>query len=173
MLLGLPAAALSAAVLFAQAPRLSGPMPARDGETCVVCQGRCTPEDLAYLVDGQRFALMRAMESDFLRDPSRHVAPYRPATMQFHADGARSASPAAFVIGLCVLLALLLAALYVHRALGAARGMRKIPLTSEPVACPACGQPNHPAAALCLHCGRRLHPEARSEAASALGSRRP
>jgi len=29
-------------------------MPAEDGETCVVCYGRCTRDDAAYLVDGKR-----------------------------------------------------------------------------------------------------------------------
>lgn len=53
------------------------------------------------------------------------------------------------------------------RAPGSTRapeGLRKVPLTSEPVRCPSCGEANHPLARQCSACGASLSPAAPSEA---------
>lgn len=44
-------------------------------------------------------------------------------------------------------------------------GFVKVPLTHDPVACPACGNTNHPAAARCAACGASLVPKLQSEVA--------
>jgi len=47
------------------------------------------------------------------------------------------------------------------------RGLAKIPTTHAPVACTACGQPNHPSATRCGGCGAGLEPSVESEVARA------
>ena len=42
-------------------------------------------------------------------------------------------------------------------------GLAKVPLTSQPVACPVCGEPNHPSASQCLACGGGMEPIVLSE----------
>ncbi|MCP5113322.1 MAG: hypothetical protein GY953_21020 [bacterium] len=46
-------------------------------------------------------------------------------------------------------------------------GMRKVPLTHDPAACPGCGNGNHPAAVRCSSCGAELTAHTASEAVSA------
>lgn len=46
-------------------------------------------------------------------------------------------------------------------------GLTKVPVTSSPVACPQCGNTNHPAASRCSVCHASLAPELKSEAARA------
>lgn len=53
--------------------KIEGPFPARDGERCVVCNTPVTTTDVAYLVDGHRVAVMKAMEEEFLRNPLQYV----------------------------------------------------------------------------------------------------
>lgn len=48
---------------------------------------------------------------------------------------------------------------------GVPPGLAKVPTTRSPVACPACGTANHPAAAACGECGGRLEPAVESETA--------
>lgn len=43
-------------------------------------------------------------------------------------------------------------------------GLVKVPTTSAPVPCPACGHPNHPSSTKCAGCGGKLVPVAPSEA---------
>lgn len=43
------------------------------------------------------------------------------------------------------------------------RRLGKVALTHAPVACPACGSPQHPASARCASCGGRLKPSASSD----------
>ena len=54
-----------------------------------------------------------------------------------------------------------------HRRIAdqAPKGLAKVPQTAAPLACPACGHLNHPAASKCLGCGAKLEPAAVSEAA--------
>ena len=47
---------------------------------------------------------------------------------------------------------------------GVPAGLRKVPVTSSPVACPGCGAANHPTANACLGCGVTLQPAYTSEA---------
>ena len=42
-------------------------------------------------------------------------------------------------------------------------GFTKVPLTSAPAVCPACGYENHPTAKNCSGCGNGLTPQERSE----------
>lgn len=46
---------------------------------------------------------------------------------------------------------------------GIPSGLRKIATTYDPVACPGCGQTNHPSAGKCLGCGGPLEPRTVSE----------
>jgi hypothetical protein len=47
-------------------------------------------------------------------------------------------------------------------------GLVKVPVTSSPVPCPACGAMNHPTARTCATCHSPLHPATASEAERAL-----
>lgn len=42
-------------------------------------------------------------------------------------------------------------------------GLTKVPLTSKPSECPACGYQNHPTAKICSSCGNNLKSELKSE----------
>ena len=44
-------------------------------------------------------------------------------------------------------------------------GLAKVPVTRHPTACPHCGDPNHPAAAVCGGCGGALKPKIQPETA--------
>jgi len=44
-------------------------------------------------------------------------------------------------------------------------GLRKVPTTRDPIACPACRSQLHPAARLCSQCGAELSPRVRAETA--------
>ena len=46
---------------------------------------------------------------------------------------------------------------------GVPAGLRKVPLTHAPIACPECGHGNHPSASVCNNCGAQLAPTVRSE----------
>ncbi|HUY15198.1 MAG TPA: zinc ribbon domain-containing protein [Terriglobia bacterium] len=46
---------------------------------------------------------------------------------------------------------------------GIPAGLRKIPATHSPQACPRCGMPNHPSAQACIACGVKLLPRFASE----------
>lgn len=142
---------------------VKGPMPAEDGETCVVCYGSCTRKDVAYLVDGQRFAVMKPLEQDFLKDPEQYVRAYRPNTMQFNADQPQGMNDAYLLFGLLTLAGLTIAGFMVHRmiekragAAGVPAGLAKIPATKTPIACHSCGGENHPSARKCSHCGAEV-----------------
>ena len=153
--------ALLAGLLQADDHTISAPMPAEDGETCVVCYGRCTRDDVAYLVDGQRFAVMKPLEQDFLKDPDQYIAAYRPNSMQFGGPAAvqQPMPPNYLWYGVFVVVALLGAGVYSMR-------MRRVPATRAPLPCPACGGTNHPSAAKCSHCGATLTPAVQSEVQS-------
>jgi hypothetical protein len=48
-------------------------------------------------------------------------------------------------------------------ASGVPAGFAKVPITQSPLACPQCGNTNHPAAALCSACHVSLSPEGQSD----------
>ena len=52
---------------------MEGPFPAKEGETCVVCYGKTTSNDLVYVIDGQRLPVMRELEAQFLANPLAYV----------------------------------------------------------------------------------------------------
>jgi hypothetical protein len=163
---------LAIVILFAEQPPkhdIQGPMPAKDGETCVVCYGRCDSNDVAYMVDGQRFAVMKPLEKEFLQDPDKYIRMYKPNSIQFTGDTVRM-SNGFLLAGLLLLLSLLIAGFATHqlvlkRSAGAPvpAGLAKIPATSAPARCPACGGDNHPSARRCSHCGSALTPSVSSE----------
>lgn len=164
---------LLALLSSAQEPKpkhdIKGPMPAEDGETCVVCYGRCDRNDVAYMVDGQRFAIMKPLEQVFLEDPDEYIKLYKPNSIQF-TSGASGLSDAYLAFGLFMLVGLMIAGYAAHQMIlkrnaGAAvpAGLGKIPTTRLPAACAACGGENHPSAAVCSHCGAQLNPVETSE----------
>jgi len=195
---------LLAAVSFpiaGQTPKIEGPMPAKDGETCVICNTRLTTDDKAFLVDGQRICVMSAMEAMFLEDPMTYVAKYRPEGMMFSAQAQSSTLPDLYLfLGIYVLLGLVFGGLCAHVAVqkglrpwtwffagfllsavgyvmllakpaaappgSVPAGLKKVPLTREVAACPACGASNHPSAVTCSGCGATLAPTAPSEVAA-------
>jgi hypothetical protein len=69
---------LFSAMPLAGEVKIEGPFPAKDGERCVVCNSKLTKKDAAYLVDGRRFAVDRAMEAEFLQNPLLYVTKFRP-----------------------------------------------------------------------------------------------
>lgn len=156
LLLGLAAAACLAM-------DVKGPMPAEDGETCVVCYGSCTREDVAYLVDGQRFAIMKPLEEEFLKNPEQYIRAYRPNSMQFQGGPAQGMNDGYLLFGLLALVGLIIAGFTAHRLIekrhdpaAIPAGLAKIPTTKQPMPCPACGGENHPSAKACSHCGAEL-----------------
>lgn len=52
-------------------------MPARDGEICIVCYGRTTRFDLAFTVDGERYAVMKGLEKEFLKNPDDYIRKFK------------------------------------------------------------------------------------------------
>lgn len=142
---------------------IHGPMPAEDGETCVVCQGRCDQEDVAYLVDGQRFAVMKKLEAAFLENPDEYIALYKPNSMQFSDGSAQRMGDTYLLFGLLALVSVFFAGFYAHHLVmkrsgtsTVPAGLAKIPSTPMPRTCVACGGENHPSARNCLHCGTAL-----------------
>jgi hypothetical protein len=49
-------------------------------------------------------------------------------------------------------------------------GLVKVPTTSAPVSCPACGYNNHPSAKKCAGCGNQLEAQMQSEVARVMGA---
>ena len=161
---------LALAAAICSGVEIKGPMPAEDGETCVVCYGRCTREDVAYMVDGQRFAIMKPLEEDFLQDPEQYIRAYKPNTMQFSGGPAQGMSDGYLLAGLLTLLGLIVAGFFAHQLIlkrsnpaMVPAGLAKIPSTKMPVACAACGGENHPSARECSFCGAKMTPADRSE----------
>lgn len=160
---------LLATVLWAD-HKIEGPMPAEDGETCVVCYGRCNRNDIAYRVDGQRFPVMKDLEKSFLTNPDEYIARYKPNSMQFSGEQSQGMSDGYLLFGLFALVAVFCAGFYAHHLVMkrsglavAPAGLGKIPLTKAPVSCGACGALNHPSATACAQCGTAMTPQGHSE----------
>lgn len=150
--------------------QIQGPLPAKDGETCVVCYGRCEGGDVAYIVDGQRFAVMKPLEQDFLKTPEQYVRHYKPNSIQLQSQASQGLADGYLLAGLFTLLAVTLAGFYAHHLVvrripkdALPRGLAKIPATRQPVPCPMCGGGNHPSAKRCSHCGAAATPSQPSE----------
>lgn len=102
LLLYLPAALLALAVVAA--PDVSGPMPARPDEVCVVCYGTVGPSGVAYLVNGIRYAVSKEEAPIFLSDPEGYAKRFdehqRPRRSSLVLGGALSAAVVALIIAL-------------------------------------------------------------------------
>jgi hypothetical protein len=101
--------------------RIEGPFAALDGETCVVCNGRTSSQDLAYRVNGQRVAVMRGMEEDVLKNPAKYVAALKPEGLFSSAGRQTPGGQALLWLGTLVLIGLLCGAMCSHLAM--ARGL--------------------------------------------------
>ena len=98
-------------------PDIQGPFKALNGETCVVCNHAVSDEDAAFLVDGQRVAVMAAMQEEFLRNPLEYVAKYRPEGMVFSARQAGDMTSTYFWLGSLLLAGLVFGAVCGHMAM--------------------------------------------------------
>jgi len=99
------------------AVKLEGPMPARNGETCAVCNMPVTDKDVAYLVDGQRVAVMETMQEEFLQNPLLYVTKFRPEGMVFSARQSGSLNSGYLWLGMYVLVGLLFGGACAHVAM--------------------------------------------------------
>ncbi len=66
-------AALLAGASAQSRRKVQGPFPARAGEICVVCYRVLESTGLAYVIDGQRFAVDAHESGEFLEDPDAHI----------------------------------------------------------------------------------------------------
>ncbi|MGC4050492.1 MAG: hypothetical protein QM757_14035 [Paludibaculum sp.] len=62
-----------ALALQSAAPDLSGPVPARPDEVCVVCYGTVGSSGIAYLLNGVRYAVSKEEAPIFLSDPQGYA----------------------------------------------------------------------------------------------------
>ena len=100
------------------APKIEGPFPAREGETCAVCNTRLSRDDVAFLIDGQRLAVMREMREALLGEPLTYLARYKPEGMMFSGERRDGVAGVYFWLGAWVLAGLLFGGLNAHMALG-------------------------------------------------------
>jgi hypothetical protein len=96
--------------------RIEGPFPARDGETCIVCNGRVSVEDLAFVINGQRVAVMRGMEDALLGKPERYVQNLQPKGL-VSAREANGGGSVYLYAGVFVLVGLVFGGLCAHMAM--------------------------------------------------------
>ena len=107
---------------LARAERLSERMPARQGETCLVCNGKVGYGDAVYRADGQRVALHAVgCESAFLGNPRAYTAALRPSNALFSAGTSIGLAGYWLWTGLYVLLALVSGGLGAHFAVSKGR----------------------------------------------------
>jgi hypothetical protein len=99
---------------------IAGPFAAWEGETCVVCNSRLSRNGFAYIIDGQRMAVMNGMEREFLAHPDKYIRKMRPDGMLVTSQPLRTAGIAApyFWAGVYVLIGLVFGGLCAHTALG-------------------------------------------------------
>lgn len=64
---------LLALAVWSSAPDLSGPVPARPDEVCVVCYGTVGTSGVAYLLNGVRYAVSKEEAPIFLSDPQGYA----------------------------------------------------------------------------------------------------
>ena len=105
-------------------------VPARPGETCIVCNNPVGPDDPVYLVQGQRVPMHAAEEREFLSHPRKYLMRLKPlgaallgadsnqpGVANRGGDNRQEASGAWIYGSLYVLLGLVFSALCAHRAL--------------------------------------------------------
>lgn len=97
----LPAIVLALAV-WSSAPDLSGPMPARPDEVCVVCYGTVGSSGIAYLLNGVRYAVSKEEAPLFLSDPQGYAKRFdehqRPKMSMLIWSGGLSAFAVALIV---------------------------------------------------------------------------
>lgn len=99
------------------AERFSERLPARQGETCIVCNKPVGGGDIAYLARGQRAAVhMEDCEAVLLEEPGRHMAKMRPSSILFTSEAGAGIPGGWLLVGLWVLLGLFFGGLCAHRA---------------------------------------------------------
>ncbi len=103
--------------LSAQVLKVEGPFKAKKGETCVVCNTPVGEEDDAYLVDGQRVAVMSAMREEFLRNPLQYVTRLRPEGMVFSSRQPETLPGSYLWAGVFVLIGLMFGGACAHMAM--------------------------------------------------------
>ncbi|MBK5292521.1 MAG: zinc ribbon domain-containing protein [Acidobacteriia bacterium] len=108
---------LLAGGLSAQTMKVEGPFKAKSGETCVVCNTPVSEDDDAFLVDGQRVAVMRAMREEFMLNPLLYVTRLRPEGMVFSSRQPETLSGVYLWMGLYVLIGLMFGGACAHMAL--------------------------------------------------------
>jgi hypothetical protein len=97
--------------------RIEGPFPARDGETCIVCNGRVSQYDRAYVIGGQRVAVMRDMESQLFSNPRKYAGRLQPRGLMTSSEKPAAGSNALLYGGVYVLAGLVCGALCAHMAM--------------------------------------------------------
>ncbi len=94
---------------------LSERLPARPGETCIVCDQAVGDTGAAYLYRGQRVAVCAADEERFLADPAAYAARLRPNNIVMNPEPAGD-GPVWLWAGLFILQGLLFGALAAQAA---------------------------------------------------------
>lgn len=115
---GLAVFLASVLVPLPAAERLSEPMPARNGETCLVCNQAVGETDVAYLAGGQRVAMHATdqCEGEFLKRPAEYMAKLRPNDILFSHVANLGVSGVWLWPGLYVLAGLVSGSLCAHKA---------------------------------------------------------
>lgn len=101
---------LTALLLLSSSLEFQGPFPAKDGERCVICRGKTDSTDVAYLVNGERVAVMKIMEDDFLRNPLDALARMHGKGNTLAVHDAHGVAGAPVWVGLFVAVSLLFGA---------------------------------------------------------------
>jgi len=110
---------------------VAGPrVPAKPGETCIVCDSPVGPDDPVYLVQGQRVPVHADEEREFLSNPRKYLMRLKPmggallgadSNQPGMANRTGNDQPSVSVVwiygGLYVLFGLVFAAICAHRAL--------------------------------------------------------
>jgi hypothetical protein len=105
------------APLFGAVMHIQGPFPARDGETCIVCNTRVSRRDLAFTIDGQRVAVRRGMEKELLSNPRKYAGRLQPRGLMTSTESPGTGSNVLLYAGGFVLIGLVFGGLCAHMAM--------------------------------------------------------
>jgi hypothetical protein len=150
-------------LLFASAE----PVSVRAGQSCVVCDRPVQESDAGFRIGGQEFSVCDKERDQFLADPQRYIARYRPNNILMNGHEREVVSAAWLWFGIVMTVSVAVVGLLAYRSVrsaGVPAGRSKIRLTRDPVLCPECAGANHPSARRCTSCGAELEPVAPSEA---------
>jgi hypothetical protein len=144
------------------------------GERCIVCGMPLSSNDTAIILRGRRIPVMKGMADTVLKNPEIYFKSVQARGALFQEDfqgqsGAVSKGLAP-ISGFCLGFGLsVFGYLYVltrpsqTTSLDIPAGLAKVPVTQSPLACPQCGNTNHPAAASCAVCHVALSPQGHSD----------